>query len=212
MRTMRSGSNTQTGFTLMELLVVAAVIAIMAGIATPFMGDQVAKQRINADYRSIRDTMKMAKNGSTDKDFSSVVVCPGTESGCDAGAKWEDGFIAFGDVDGNGEFSAADVDDEGVRTLIAIQDKLSKGTTLTVTDENNGGVVVTKIALALYGYTADFKADDAPLYLFKYCNTNWTDEKNVKGLVYGPGGVIRMVIDTDDDGIPNFDSTPLTCP
>jgi len=208
---MRLGSNKQTGFTLLELMVVLAIAGIMAGMAAPFMGEQLAKQRINGEYKSIREAMKLAKSGGqTDKDFTSVVVCPGNEaSGCDTSGKWEDGFIAFGDADLDDNYTEAG---DGKSGLLAVQEKLSDGTTLKVTDENDNGATVSKIKLTQQGYTADFNADKAPLYLFKYCNTRSTDDTVVRGLVYGPGGIIRMAIDTDDDGIANFDGTNLTCP
>jgi type IV fimbrial biogenesis protein FimT len=200
---MRLGSNKQTGVTLLELMVVVAIAGSLAGLATPFMSKQVAKQRINGDYRSIRDVMKIAKSGGqTDKDFSQVVVCPGTEAGC-SGTTWENGFIAFGDADGSNTFSSGDV-------VLAVQDQLSKFTTLKVTDQNNGGATISKITLTQQGYTADFDSATAPSYLFKYCNT--ADTKVIKGLVYGPGGIIRMAIDTDGDGIVNYGAANLTCP
>jgi len=202
---MRLGSNKQSGFTLLELMVVVAIAGIMAGLAMPFMGDQMAKQRINGDYKSIRGVMKTAKSGgATDKDFSSVIVCPGTESGC-SGGNWEDGFITFGDVDGSGGFTNGD-------QILAMQDKLSAGTTLTVTDENNASQAVSLITLTQQGYTADFLSTTAPSYLFKYCNTGTDAATVVRGLVYGPGGIIRMAVDTDENGIPNYGAADLTCP
>lgn len=200
---MRLGSNTQSGFTLMELMIVLVMAGILAGVATPYMSAQVAKMRVNGDYRSIRDVMKIAKSGGqTDKDFSQVIVCPGTEAGC-SGTTWENGFIAFGDVDGSNTFTNGDV-------VLAVQDQLSKFTTLQVTDQNNGGATISKITLTQQGYTADFDSATAPSYLFKYCNT--ADTKVIKGLVYGPGGIIRMAIDTDGDGVPNYGAANLTCP
>jgi len=203
---MRLGLNKQTGFTLLELMVVLAIAGLLAGLSTPFMGKQVAKQRINADYKSIRDVLRMAKSGGqTDKDFSSVIVCPGTETaGCNGGT-WESGFVAFGDVDDSGDFNAGDA-------VLAAQEKLSENTTLKVTDQNNGGAVVNLIKLTQQGYTAEFDATNAPSYLFKYCNTGTTDTNVVRGLVYGPGGIIRMAVDTNGDGIVNYGAANLTCP
>lgn len=206
---MRLGSNKQAGFTLMEFLVVTAVVGVLIATTAPLMSESIAKRRVYGDFKSIRDVLRVAKSaGQTDKRFSGVVVCPSTDSATCNGSTWNDGFIACGDVDGNSTCTSVD-------EVIAVQDQLSPNTRLTVTDRNSGGASVTSIPLTVQGYTAAFSASSAPIYLFTYCNlgaSSSTRAASAMGLVYGPGGVIRMTLDTNNDGIQNYGTDNLSCP
>jgi type IV fimbrial biogenesis protein FimT len=206
---MRLGSNKQSGFTLIELMVVLTIAGVMVGIAAPMMSESIAKRRVYGDYKSIRDVLRTAKSaGTTDKRFNGVVVCPSTDGIACSGTNWSDGFIGCGDVDSNNTCTAAD-------EVVAIQDKLSNNIRLTVTDQNNSGATVSTIRLTQQGYTTEFSATSAPIYLFTYCNIGTSVSARARtamGIVYGAGGVIRLTVDTNNDGIQDYGSVNLTCP
>jgi len=206
LRIMRLGLNKQAGFTLLELLMVLGIAGILIALVAPTMSESIAKRRVYGDYKSIRDVLRVAKSaGQTDKRFSGVVVCPSTDAVACSGTNWSNGFIACGDVDSDSNCTSSDV-------VVAVQDQLSNNTRLTVTKD---GTAISTIALTTQGYTAAFSASDAPTYLFTYCNLGASSSgrtRSAMGVVYGPGGVIRMAIDTDSDGTPNFGTANLTCP
>lgn len=200
---MRSGFHINRGFTLLELLAVVGLIAIVLALAVPNMSETVAKRKIYGDYKSMRDVLRLAKSAAqTDKTLNGVIICPGDDESC-SGGDWADGFVVVGDVDGDGTFNTGDL-------VLGQQDRLSSGTTLTVTDENSASTEVSSITLTAQGYTADFNAANAPSYLFKYCNAAADDLVSL-GVVYGPGGVIRLTTDSNGDGFQDYAGVNLDC-
>jgi len=197
----------QLGFTLMELLIVLAISGIVMALATPNMSEQLSKRRVYGEVKSMRDALRLAKSaGESNKTFDSTnpaAICPSSD-GASCSGSWSDGFIAFGDVDGNGNFNGTDV-------ILASQVGLSSNTTLKV-DNLTSGTSVSLIRLTTQGYTASFDSNNAPYYLFTFCNKYATSKYHIAGVGYGPGGVIRMAADTNNDGIPEFNGVNLTCP
>ena len=52
----------QAGFSLVELMVVIAVIAIFAGIATPSFRDMIASQRLNSASSALNESLWLARS------------------------------------------------------------------------------------------------------------------------------------------------------
>ncbi|MGP5202107.1 pilus assembly FimT family protein [Psychrobacter aquimaris] len=55
---------TSSGFTLIELMVTIAVLAIIVGIAAPSIGTQLANQRVKSTTATLANALKEAKNES----------------------------------------------------------------------------------------------------------------------------------------------------
>ncbi|SLJ83528.1 Tfp pilus assembly protein FimT/FimU [Psychrobacter sp. DAB_AL43B] len=55
---------TSSGFTLIELMVTIAVLAIIAGIAAPSISNQLANQRVKSTTATLANALKEAKNES----------------------------------------------------------------------------------------------------------------------------------------------------
>ncbi|MDN3454207.1 MULTISPECIES: prepilin-type N-terminal cleavage/methylation domain-containing protein [unclassified Psychrobacter] len=55
---------TSSGFTLIELMVTIAVLAIIVGIATPSINSQLANQRVKSTTATLANALKEAKNES----------------------------------------------------------------------------------------------------------------------------------------------------
>jgi len=197
----------QRGFTLMELLIVIAISGIVMAMAAPNMSQVLSNQRAYGDVKSMREALRLAKSaGSSNKSLSAtnpVVICSSSD-GTSCGGTWSNGYIAFGDVDGNGNFNGSDV-------MLDAEIGLSTNTTLKVTDISSG-VGVTSLRLTTQGYTASFDSATAPYYLFTFCNKYATGKYSIAGVGYGPGGVIRLAADTNNDRIPEFNGVNLTCP
>lgn len=123
---MFSSKPKNTGFTLIEMLIVIAITAILAAIALPGMERMIASQRINnrADQMFALFQFARAEAIRTDKP---VLICPtkirkntATDNGCekftdyDEGKGWQ-GFLAFNDVNMNGHYDAST--DSSVRVV-----------------------------------------------------------------------------------------------
>ena len=54
MKTVRNRKNCKRGFTLMEMLIVVAIIAILIAVAIPTMNTQLHKARVAADWANLR--------------------------------------------------------------------------------------------------------------------------------------------------------------
>lgn len=88
------------GFSLIEALVVIALLAIFAVFAIPMFGDLTQNNRMRAQISNLVGQFAQARTEAMRRGFR-ITMCPGTESGC-SGNQWENGLIAFVDIDTDG--------------------------------------------------------------------------------------------------------------
>nr|WP_298108207.1 GspH/FimT family pseudopilin [uncultured Pseudomonas sp.] len=84
----------QKGFTLIELMVALAVLAILLGIAVPSFGSMIRDSRASTLASELQGALQLARSEAV-KRRQSVVVCrrkPG-ESSCQNGADWTTGWL-----------------------------------------------------------------------------------------------------------------------
>lgn len=88
------------GFTLIEAMVVASVVSILAGIAVPALRDASEAARSGAAkgalFESWMSSVAHAANTGVE-----VVLCPGDAGGCRESIDWSRGWISYADLDGN---------------------------------------------------------------------------------------------------------------
>ncbi|WP_407305727.1 GspH/FimT family pseudopilin [Acinetobacter sp.] len=88
------------GFTLVELIVTLAILAIMMTMALPYFHDIMAKQEIKNITHKLISSIQLAKSHAAIH-HTNVVICPSQNKiNCQA-SYWNSGFIVFLDTNKN---------------------------------------------------------------------------------------------------------------
>lgn len=102
------------GFTLIELIVVVAIVAIMARLAVPGLVAIVRSNSMTSTVNSYLADLRFARSEAIRRS-STVIMCrsdspeaatPACGTGSSSG--WETGWIVFEDRDGNQDYTAAE--------------------------------------------------------------------------------------------------------
>jgi type IV fimbrial biogenesis protein FimT len=87
------------GFTLLEALVVLAVVGVLVALAAPSVSGMRARHQLQAQAEGLLDSLVLARSEALRRQ-QRVTLCPRTrENACDATAPWQNGWLVF--VDGN---------------------------------------------------------------------------------------------------------------
>lgn len=114
------------GFTLIELLMTMAIVAILLSISLPSMATLFGSTQARAASQDLASALNTARATALQRGSNSV-ACPSVDQlACSGGTRWDQGWIVFGDRDGNSERSA----DEA---LIAATGALNKGVAIAST-------------------------------------------------------------------------------
>ncbi len=216
MKSLGSYRKSMAGMTLVELIIAGAMAAIMMTIAIPSMKTWSAKRQINAEYREIKEAFRSARDlARSNEEFPFASICPSADGTACNGTGWKDGWIVFGDLNGNGTFE--DANDR----IFLVQDKLSSGSLIKIEDEDRN----TRSGAVTYnsnGYTSAlrrFNNADAESLIVTFCNSialgsdGNADASYARGVILAPAGIVRNTIDYDGNGTHEFpENEELTCP
>lgn len=94
----------QSGVTLIELMVVVAILAILASLAAPSFNQLIANNRQSSQVNSLLGDMRFARSEAI-KRGRSIALCPSSDptsatAAC-SGNDWRTGWILFVDEDNN---------------------------------------------------------------------------------------------------------------
>jgi type IV fimbrial biogenesis protein FimT len=99
----------QTGFSMTELMVVTAIVAILLGIGVPSYRYVTNSYRMSAEVNGLLGDLQYARSEAI-KEGQTVTVCVSTNgTQCTGGIAWAGGWIVFSDVNGNATVGAGDV-------------------------------------------------------------------------------------------------------
>jgi type IV fimbrial biogenesis protein FimT len=90
------------GFTLVELLVVLAIVAVLLGTAIPSFRGVIRSAKLSSATDSLFSSLLMARSEAA-KRHARVVLCKSADgSNCTTRGGWEQGWIVFHDANNNG--------------------------------------------------------------------------------------------------------------
>lgn len=121
--------NVQKGVTLMELVVVAAIIAVVSAIAIPGFKYYIQNTRAITLANTFTTTLAYARSESVTRG-KPVSVCAAADSSgttCGDSGDWANGWIIFLDADSNGVVAS------GTDQVVRVQQSLGAGVTVTTT-------------------------------------------------------------------------------
>lgn len=145
--------NKQTGFTLTELIVVIAIVAILMGIGVPSYKYVTTTNRVSSEVNALLGDMQYARSEAI-REGQTVTVCAANANGTDCAGPgnttWQGGWIVFSDANGDQFVQAATEPVLRVKNTFASQDKFtSTVNAVTFNREGfavalpNAGVLVT---------------------------------------------------------------------
>ncbi|WP_207063346.1 GspH/FimT family pseudopilin [Motiliproteus sp. SC1-56] len=192
------------GFTLIELIVTVAIVAILAGIVAPGMTSFIRDNRMTSQINTLIGTVHLARAEAANR-RSIVTLCASDNAANCNSSNWEDGWIIFSDNTNNGN-AIIDGDDE----LILAQEALEGGNTLRQSGFNFGAS--GRIHFNAVGF---LYANDPTAGTLTLCDGR--GETGAKAVILNIAGVSRLASDEDGDGIVNRHSggtaaDGVTCP
>jgi type IV fimbrial biogenesis protein FimT len=100
---------TLRGFTMVELIITVAIAAIVLTLAIPSFSSIIKNNRQTTMLNEFTSYFLYAKSEAVTRG-TAVTFCPRNTAGtnCDASANWDDGWVVFIDVNGNGSKDAGD--------------------------------------------------------------------------------------------------------
>lgn len=106
------------GFTLIELMITVAIVAILAMVAAPSFSQAILSAKLNGYANNFMASAQLARSEAIKRN-STVRLCRSADGvSCAATGNWKQGWIVFHDVNNNGAVDSVD-------TVIQAQQALS---------------------------------------------------------------------------------------
>ena len=96
------------GFTLAEMLVVVAMLAVLTHSALLYVPDWISRHQAQATIRVLQSAVNLARLAAVNKRVN-IVVCPRNQQTCGARDTWHQGILIFEDHDNSRSFNHLDV-------------------------------------------------------------------------------------------------------
>ena len=125
----------QRGFTLIELMIALAILAILIRVAAPSMRDMLVNSRLQGASSDLVADLSLARGTAAAKGQRvticqySIVTSP-SEIKCTAGSTWQDGWIVFVDADSNGTYNGPESSTPGSDVMIKVHQATNSNVTV----------------------------------------------------------------------------------
>jgi type IV fimbrial biogenesis protein FimT len=112
------------GFTLVELLVAAAIVATLLAAGTPAFYEWLGAYELANQAKHLAETMTRARTEAIRTNHRVSVCKSPDQRQCADGGSWEQGFVVFVDENGNGRVDAGE-------RILEIDGRSARGITIT---------------------------------------------------------------------------------
>ncbi len=89
------------GFTLLEALVVLALLGILVAMAAPAMTDLRVRHQLQAQAEGLLDSLVLARSEALRRQQRVSLCARATDVSCDAHGQWHQGWLVFVDTNNN---------------------------------------------------------------------------------------------------------------
>ena len=97
-----------SGFTLLELMVTMAVVGIVFAIGIPSMNTFIQNDRLVTQINTLVGHLSYARSEAVKRSQQVAVCVSSNTTSCTGGNNWENGWIIYVDIDGDGSFTAGE--------------------------------------------------------------------------------------------------------
>lgn len=95
-------NRSQTGFTLLELVITLSIVSILMGIGIPSFMSAVKNSRQSATYQSLVGALFLARSEAVKRTDIITVCSRKSSTECGGTGDWEKGWVVFSEVSGAG--------------------------------------------------------------------------------------------------------------
>jgi len=182
------------GFTLIELMITLAILAVISAIALPNLNEFLVKMRVDSEISGLNRLLLSARNAAVN-DEQNIVICPlASDSQTQAStctANWHNRISVFIDVNNDGIYTPSKIDPND-------EDKTIINERLIVTKPKLSSKDKLQFPNTSITYTPTGRIQSNNNGTFSYCPQGYNDlsravEVSVSGRFYATS-------DTDNDG------------
>lgn len=172
------------GFTLIELIIVVAIVGVLASLAAPSFSTMIKNNRLASNINDLTSDLALARSESN-KRGRRVTVCPSTNgTSCSGASAWATGRLVFVDLDADGTVDSGD-------EILRVSSALGGNNTMVYTGPAPGNTSYSFIQYRPKGITNTVGT-------FKLC-----DDRT---------GAFGRTIEVTTTGRASLTSTGVTCP
>ncbi len=156
-----------TGFTLIELMITIALVAILLALGVPYFRETITSNKVVAETNNLMASFNLARANAARLN-QPVTVCKSADgTACTTAGNWEDGWILFNDLDMDGVVDVGDGDE-----VLQVNSLLPTGYTLRSTAQFSNRVTFLPQGVVRGAATLDDNSS------FRICSPDASSEED----------------------------------